>query len=375
LIYTVKLAALATLAATTGAFAQSSVTISGVLDYAAANVGGTQATTKGSTVSTTIGTSATSVIRFIAVEDLGGGMKATAQYNLDPRAIANDGSNTLGRDEVFMGLSGGFGNIRLGSPNSLTLATYLTASPLGTGVGSGYVGQEFGLTAGPRYNRSVRYDSPSFSGLTLSAIYAPGGDNTTTVQAASNGIPNAREQYELGAAYNNGPLNITLAHRAASASSNALETFCARPDNGQIVYGCTDAGAFAANSGTHAAAAYKKTGWTTIAANYKFGNTTVYAGYNDGETISGTVASNAVKTNGYRVGAKHDIGAISLIASYSLQEITGKKDVIFTGLRGDYALSKRTVAYVGYEAADLGGNVGAAKNSRNTTSVGVRHAF
>jgi hypothetical protein len=47
------------------------VTLSGVLDFAAANVGGTQLWAKGSTVSTTVGNSATSVIRIAAVEDLG----------------------------------------------------------------------------------------------------------------------------------------------------------------------------------------------------------------------------------------------------------------------------------------------------------------
>jgi predicted porin len=355
LVYIVKLTALATLAATTGAFAQSTVTLSGVLDYSFANQTGTIAGVKGTTVSTNIGTSATSVINIIAVEDLGGGMKATAKYGLDPRSIANDNTTSLARDEVFVGLSGGFGNIRLGSPNSLTLATFLGASPLGTGIGSGYSPLEFGLTAGPRYNRSVRYDSPSFSGLTLSAIYAPGNDEATTASAAANGIPNARPTTELGAAYANGPLNVNLAYRTSDATSNAASAFETRAANGQVWL----------PGGANAASALAKSTWTTLSANYKFGNTTVYAGWNDGKTNAGAV------TEGYRVAAKHDIGAISLIGSYAAQKTAGVEST-FAGLRADYALSKRTVAYVGTDSYDNGA---ASANTRKITSVGVRHAF
>lgn len=178
------LIALAALAAT-ASFAQSTATISGNLDFASVNVGGTQAASKGSTVTTGFGTATTSVLRFIAVEDLGGGMRATAQYNFDPRSLANDAlgntlnsataptANTttgLSRDELFVGLSGGFGNIRLGSPNSIGLNAWQPSSSLGTGIGSGYTGAGRAGTMSnsfvqTRYSRSVRYDSPVMGGF------------------------------------------------------------------------------------------------------------------------------------------------------------------------------------------------------------------
>lgn len=331
------------------------MTISGILDYSFANQTGTIAGVKGTTVSTNIGTAATSVIRFISVEDLGGGMKATAQYNFDPRSISNDNTTSLARDEVFVGLSGGFGNIRLGSPNSLSLATFLGASPLGTGIGSGYSPLEFGLTAGPRYNRSVRYDSPSFSGLTLSAIYAPGNDIATTASASANGIPNARPTTEVGAAYSNGPLNVNAVYRTADATDYAASLFATRDVTGQVWL----------PGGANAAGVLAKSTWTSLSANYKFGNTTVYAGMNDGKTTAGA------DTEGYRVALKHDMGAISLIGSYAAQKTTGVEST-FAGLRADYALSKRTVAYVGTDSYDNGA---ASLNTRKITSVGVRHAF
>jgi predicted porin len=337
------------------------VTISGLIDYAYAQQGGTMAGVKGTTVSTNLGTSATSVIRFIAVEDLGGGMRATAQYNLDPRAIANDGSSSLNRDEVFVGVSGGFGNIRLGSPNSITLGNWLTASALGTGVGSVYVGHQFGLTAVPRYNRSVRYDSPRMGGLTLSALYAPGNDEAATASAAANGIPNSRATTELGAAYTQGALNVNIAQRSAPAASFNASPFSTRAANGAVWYD------------THAATAtaYGKSDFTSISANYKIGATTLYVGMNDGKTVSATLAANAVATKGNILAVRHDMGAISLIAQMGTQK-TGADESKATGLRADYALSKRSAAYVGYENLDNGKT---SANTRKIASVGVRHSF
>ncbi len=351
------LIALAVLAVSGAAVAQSSVTISGVIDYAFAKQGGTIAGVKGDTVSTNIGTSATSVIRFIAVEDLGGGMRATAQYNLDPRTIANDGASSLNRDEVFVGVSGGFGNIRLGSPNSLTLGTWLTGTPLGTGVGSAYSPTEFGFTAVPRYNRSVRYDSPRMGGLTLSAIFVPGNDTATTASAAANGIPNARSVTEIGAAYTQGALNIAVAHRTIEASSFAATAYETRAATGNVWF------VGAAN----AASAGAKSTWTTVGANYKLGATTLFAGFNDGQ-ISGAAATD---TKGNRIGVRHDMGAISLMGQMLSQKTAGVETKV-TGLRADYALSKRSAAYVGYENLDNGA---ASANTRKIASVGVRHAF
>ena len=150
-----SLVALAALAATS-AFAQ--VTLSGNIDFANASVSGTQLLAKGNTISQTTGTSSTSVLNIRAVEDIGGGMKVTGHYGLDPRSLANDAyavtnnttnldtttasattkvaapSNTatgLSRDEVFVGIEGAFGNLRLGAPNSIGLNSFQVSSPLG----------------------------------------------------------------------------------------------------------------------------------------------------------------------------------------------------------------------------------------------------
>jgi len=381
-----SLIALAALAAT-ASFAQSTVTISGNIDFAAANNGGSQIEAKGSTVSTTVGTSSTSVLRFIAVEDLGGGMRATAQYNFDPRTIANDSTalthsadtnatkstlTGLARDEVFVGLSGGFGNVRLGAPNSIGLGSHGVSSPLGTGIGGGYTGAGTSGTmtnsyVQTRYNRSVRWDSPAMNGFTVSALYAPGNDAVEIANTVAVVIPNARQATEFGVSYSQGPMNVSYAYVAQGAQVNKTGYYSGAQ---------TDA------------AQQKKTSVSMINANYKIGATTLYVGWNNGNRLSAASSTDgsAVDTSGSRVAVKHDIGAVSLMAQYTQQKANSgtngaevKSSV--TGLRADYALSKRTVAYAGYEKWDTGTTYAAgattslATGDRTITSVGLRHSF
>ena len=111
-----SLIALAAFAATT-AFAQSSVTLSGIIKGGiAANSysGSATATNNGSNTSVSDGSS-----RFIlsGTEDLGGGLKANFSIDTRFRADENGGAPTgglVGTGNAFVGLSGGFGAVQLG---------------------------------------------------------------------------------------------------------------------------------------------------------------------------------------------------------------------------------------------------------------------
>jgi len=342
-----SLIALAALAAT-ASFAQSSVTLSGNLDFAYGNVKADGQAAENTVSSSTVA-STTSVINIIAVEDLGGGMKATAKFGIDPRALANDNNagataasstgvqapapalgvnNTFNRDELFVGLQGGFGNLRLGSPNSIGLTTFLVGSPLGTGVGSGYLTNAF-VTSNIRYDRSVRYDSPSFGGLTVSVLHAPGAD-----AAVGTSIPASGSTNELGLSYANGPLSVAYANISQPRYLTSV-----------------------------------KTSSNMLAVSYKIDNTTLSAGWNDGD--SKTRATTTTDSKGYRVGVRQDMGAIALLASYAEQE-HGTATRKVTGLRGDYSLSKTAAVYLGYEKYDSGATT---NPMRTIVSAGVRKVF
>jgi len=393
-----SLIALAALAVVSAASAQSSVTVSGNLDFAASSSSGTVTTmSNASTVSTNIGASSTSVIRFIAVEDLGGGLKATAQYNFDPRTLANDSgavTNNIGnantaagsslgatftglqRDELFVGLSGAFGNVRLGSPNSIGLGAHGDSSPLGTGIGAGYTANGVSGTmtnsyVQTRYNRSARYDSPTIAGFTASAMYAPGGDEvavTATSTALAGGanaaltIPNARKATELGLAYANGPLKVSYAYVAQDAQTNATGWYA-------------NVGTVAANTLSNA-----KTNVSMLNGNYTLGNTVLYAGWNSGDILKAPAAAATAPTTtkGYRLAVKHTIGAIDLIGQYTTQDskVGGTAAAVkakVTGLRADYNLSKTAAVYLGYENYDSGANTTA--NIHKVSSLGLRKSF
>jgi predicted porin len=378
------LVAIAALAAF-GAQAQSSVTLSGLLDFAAANVSGTQIGSNANTVSTTVGTSSTSVIRLTAVEDLGNGMKATVSYGLDPRTLSNDNVGVtnsadtpvtkstvtgLARDAVFVGIEGAFGNVRLGSPNSLGLEASGDSSPLGTGIGSGFsgtTGTMLSSVVNIRYNRSMRYDSPKFSGLTASILVAPGGDEAQTSTTVANQTPNNRATTEAALKYSNGPLNVSLTGIMQDAQSNKIGYY---------------SGALTSQ--------FDKTSATLLAANYTIGTTTLYAGMNTGDRLGAvaTTGGAAVKSKGQRFAIKHTMGKIDLIAQQTTQEVTGTgsaaTDVKSTvnGLRADYNFSKTTAVYAGYEewktgqvAAAATGGATASTGDRTTVSVGLRKAF
>jgi len=371
------LIALAVLAVSGAAIAQSTVTISGNLDFAGVQVGGTQAGSKGTTFTTGAGTSTTSVLRFIAVEDLGGGMKATAQYNFDPRSLANDATaNTLNgangadatagktantntglsRDELFVGLSGGFGNIRLGSPNSIGLNAWQPSSPLGTGIGSGYTGNGVSTTmtnsfVQTRYSRSVRWDSAVMNGFQVAVLYAPGNDEvavgTATLPTALR-IPNNRTATEIGLRYAAGPLTVAYANVAQAAQTNKTGWY----------------------SGTQTLAA--KTAANVLSASYTMGATTLHLGMNNGDRLAADATTGAaVDSKGSSVGITHNIGAIGLMASYRTQKV-GTTESAVTGVRADYNLSKTAAVYAGYEKWDNGA---ASANETTMAAIGLRKSF
>jgi len=363
------LVALAAIAATSS-FAQSSVVISGNLDVAYASRTGTVAGANGTTVTTSQGNASTTGIKFVASEDLGGGLKAIAQFEFDPRGLIDDGltvqhtsvsvtgatvstSSTvkaLGQHEMFIGLSGGFGYVQLGSPNSFSLTTIGASSPLGTGIGSGYTydggaSSAASIFSATRYARAVKYTTPNMNGLSGGIQYAPGNDQTQLTASTALKVPNNRQVTEIGVNYNKGDLNVSLANIQQGAQTNAT-------------------GYYAAST-----TSLVSTSANVWGANYKFGNLTGYIGGGSGTKLSGSATTAQADTS--RFALKYNAGKVDVIAQYTQQSSAGSTLKI-TGARADYNLSKTAALYVGYEAVDTGAS---SANQLNTMSVGMRKSF
>lgn len=373
------------------------MTISGLLDAGFRSV---DAAAGGDTSGAFQNGSAISTINIAGTEDLGGGLKANFRVELNPDFVGGSGvtGNVLegpstapqvrtssgGLHQTFLGVSGGFGEVKLGRLNSAALSAWVTGSAFGTALGSGY-GSNGGMftgasssvanlfqTAPTRFNNAVEYTTPSFSGLTARLLYVPKVDNTgagNTDNATVGTLAGANRAgvTDLGLAYKNGPLNM--------AFSQQQHKFGAQAVNALVIPGVSSN---AANGD------YKL---TTLAANYTMGPATVYAAY--WTEKQATVAANtvAVDVKAYMLGAKYVIGAIDLLASYGNRDDkstvnvgTGVANVDrkIMGLGANYNLSKRTALWARYEDRDANTNSSAdtsAAGKTKTTAVGVRHTF
>ncbi|TDQ37492.1 porin [Tepidicella xavieri] len=316
------LIALAAVAVSGAAFAQSTVTISGTFDPSYSHV---KTTTAGGvkTTATTLANSqqGTSAIIFRGTEDLGGGLKVNFLYEANFDATEGGGTagtqaNNLTAGQVFLGLQGNFGNVQLGRANSHTLSAQAGRTPFGTKVGGGY-GSTSG-TANTRLNDSIKYTSPSFSGFTVG--FTHGLKDTQTAGEGWN---------EVGAFYSAGPLAAGLT--------------------------------FVRQSNTIAQ--------TNLYGQYDFGAAKLFAGYHTEDNKLGLANS---KKKGYNLAVSAPMGAVTLMANYGKLDVDGGTagDRKVTAVGAKYDLSKRTSAYARLVNDKINGG-----NKVNTTLIGLQHNF
>jgi len=375
------LVALAAVAAT-GAFAQSSVTIYGLLDVGY----GTTKTTSGTglelrkTAGFTEGVTAGNRLGFRGTEDLGGGMKASfvLESALSPTTtdmlggtrashsghgdttlaagaaapgVGNGGAFTTAggssNRQSYVGLSGGFGEVRVGYhyTNLYTVSSlsgYLTgyegmagADTLHT-YGSGNVG-------GARAN-GFTYISPKFAGGFDVTVQYGGGANpaiSSTVAGAANDNGTKRTGVLLN--YANGPLKASVAYTSAKNKVSEVTT------TGKL---------------------------TQLGASYNFGVASVQGTYNTG--TDGKAVATDVKA--YQVGVTVPFGAASFFAA------TGKGDSEDSGvvrseikqntIGATYSLSKRTTLFAAHGTTKDTKVVTAGSAAKGTAlRLGVRHTF
>lgn len=357
----------------TAAFAQSSVTLSGIVD-----AGYQSNDYKGKRVSgISHNGSATSTIQLAGTEDLGQGLKASFKLNSDFNPTSNhanastaDTTGTWLNSEMRLGLSGGFGAVDFGVINNLALVTGGIGNPFGTAIGSGfralYNTDVIGIlgasgTAGSvvRFDHTLRYTTPSFNGLTASLSHvnknnkaSSGTFNTTFGNYDRPGV------LEVGLRYSAGPLNAMFSQQ----KQKGQDLNNANPD---VLVDAT---------------------LNTLGANYNFGPVTAFGLYQTSKAQ--TTTETTLDSSYYALGAKYTMGAVDLMAQYGslkndLTTFGDKRSHLF-GLGADYKVSKRTALYVRYESlrdkndyVDNPSNLAAVtgETTRTRTAVGVRHTF
>ncbi|WP_171019988.1 porin [Hydrogenophaga sp. 2FB] len=313
------LIALAAVAATSAAFAQSSVTLSGTVDVGLEDRGGRVSPLE--MTSSRLGTSNWTIS---GTEDLGGGLKAI--FKVSTSFDASNGTtagNVLGNNDMFVGLQGGFGTLKLGRSFNPTFFYALTANST-KGV-TGYSTRNNTLFTNAVYvDNQVLYQTPTFGGFSGQISYAP---------SEAAGV-NAHRAF--GVSYANGPVAVNFAY-----SKNV----------GQVEPGMTSLRLFAAS--------------------YNFGVAKLLFSYND----RANVASNG--DNDWALGVTAPVGPGELWASVDASEAgAGTTRVIHGGYK--YFLSKRTTAYVNLgrkKNAQVGFNGSPADKAITGWGVGLAHNF
>lgn len=328
-----SLTALAVLAASGAAMAQSSVTVYGRLDGSVGSIkklGGTSDNKmfSGGDVGLT-----TPRLGFRGTEDLGGGLKAN--FKLEQRLNIDTGETQSPsfKGETTVGLSGGFGAVRVGR----MLTVYDDVRGLA--------------------NSRNLWDSNTFT--PNSAVFKT-ISSTKTKNADYTSRANSQIRYELpemGGFYG----ALTYAFEQTAGAKDTISGLMAGYKIG----------------GLNAALGYQnektKNKYTTLAAAYDFGAFAVSAGYN---TRKGAVAADGKDTE-YDIGVEVPFGALSLSAGYAMgetKEVSKPAKSSGFGIGARYALSKRTSVYGGYSAVQEK-TLGVKSADTKVFAFGMRHDF
>ena len=366
-----SLIALAVLAASGAAMAQSSVTLFGIVDTnvsyldGVSNAAGTNTESKYG-----IGTSgnATSRLGFRGVEDLGGGLKAG--FWLEGQIFGDDG-NASGfnfKRRSTVSLMGNFGEVRLGRdqvPSYSKASSYDLFGQVAIGQFRGWsdwngnnqtTANNNNDANGIRSSNMISYYTPNFSGFTAGLGY--GFDEKSDATNSKKG------RYVGGyVAYDNGPLSVALSYDESSALTLGAITGVSPAVNGVDRNRLTLGGSYNLN---------------VVKLNAILQ-----------QTKDDVPGGSERKVNAYMLGASAPVGAGEVKLQYALYDqkaIDSKAHQISLGYV--HNLSKRTAVYgtVAYmdnkDASKLNlsvkglGTIDArAGDSQTAYQVGIRHAF
>ena len=321
------LIALAVLAASGAAMAQSSVTLYGVVDLGIGkydkdfnkNLDPKANNKVGMTSSQTLN-NGNSRIGLRGVEDLGGGLKAG--FNFESRIDAENGGSDAGWSRAAnLWLGGNWGTFKMG--RTLTPSYYgLAAYELTGAANYSVVANTYGFVgAGARNSSQFSYTTPNLGGFSAEVGYIFKSDNGGAAKVDANAM------------YVNGPLAVAL-------SANKVK-------GGKANY---------ALGGKYSFGNFALAGSYQAARNnvYEIGALTA-SGRRQGVSLGGTAAfGNVALTLDVTRDLKHELDGGAKLKKYTNAVFEAK-----------YALSKRTFVYGDFLRLD----------STNNYGFGIRHNF
>ena len=318
------------------------------------------------------------------VEDLGGGLKGEFQIE---GVVAVDTGSAAGftwNRNGFVGLQGGFGEIRLGIMDTVfkeygdTLGILGISS--GTPVSSSNILRKapFGISNASRFHErrpnTIRYDSPDYSGV-------QGGLQIATQE--NPGSVSAAKTYSMGLKYDRGPIYLALAYEIH-------ENFFGGSSNAPAAMRNNAAGSTVTSRDT----ALQATVEWRITKTQKIEFDVIKKDYDENATITGRFQN--YKNTAYMVAYDGRFDAFRVMAHYvkstagTCVRVAAVCDTV--GLEGNqitagvaYNTSRRTSLYAAYTkigngvsarfaATDLGGVPNPGESSRHLIA-GISHSF
>jgi predicted porin len=335
-----SLVALAVLAASGAAMAQSSVQIYGVADLWFGSVSVKENGVKQYPESQTglfDGGVSNSRFGFKGSEDLGGGLKANFQleqgFNLDSGSTSSAGFNR----QAWVGFSGGFGEVRLGKAYSaFDDVSGLAASVFDSDLAP--INNVFYTTAAAdAFPNTVKYTTPSFGGFTGSFSYSFGEDKTASTKAS--------KLYSLSGLYENGPIAVGVGYLKA--------------DTDVLGFGVADASA------------------TRLAGSYDLGVAKLLATYGRGKASFAGLTDKATE---WELGADVPLASnLALSVGYARTSVKSNgvkvEKASSFGAALAYSLSKRTTVYAGVNNTKFEDVPLTTTEKQNIYAVGLKHTF
>ena len=364
--------------ASTAAFAQSNVTVYGVMDVGQAYVSSSKDTADVKQPGVGRLDNNSSYIGFKGVEDLGNGLKAVFQYE---SGVAADTAGAMagGRD-TYVGLAGGFGTVAAGTLThplrAFGVKAELMPGSAGFGTLSSITGTINGLRTGAddRAQNAVAYISPSFSGFTVIGAYVNGERHLQDGTADST--VNSRA-WQIAGQYDNGPLFVGLGYHRASdpAFTNVVtSTVQGYAEKARVIRAVV---AYTLPSNTKLTALYDNTKATNVGA-------------------EGVVDGNELKRQAWALGVSQGFGKNTVGLQYAQNtklkqngEAQDDSQSRIISALYSYELSKRTMLHARYSRLSnqdavnnnfynlpVGNGVTSGFSSTYTGfSLGLRHTF
>ena len=319
------------------------------------------------------------------------GLEAFYRYEL---SVGNVGTDGLETSKSFVGLRGGFGEIRLGKHD---LVEHDWVSARTDFTNNGNRPSTFNISDA----QAIQYKSPDFNGLQIgAAFHMPGGDggSGTPINTTVSYVPEKMGDIEKGIRINKLMLNA-MTMMVLAPTKDGL----ANPENDLNAWtlaanysfgGFNVGGSYAvvtdglAKTETAGPAGDKakflgfedQTSWG-VSGSYGQENWTVatfYKEVNLSDRGTGVVADPDTDSNGefndqsyFSVAGQVDIGKTRVIVTHDTTELSGGLDDAATTFEVEYRLNSKAKAWIGYTSSDRDSD----PDAEDDFYIGLRHDF